>query len=361
MKNIYYNKNKIVEQVTSVLIILLLLISCSNTSKDVEVNTNEQSSNISKSEVPDTVKDTYYDISLSFAGDMMIAAYKDESKPNNFNDYARRYSSDYFLSAVSEIFKNDDFTLVNLENVLSDRDLEPVQKNHTPAYWYKSSTSNIDILKYSGIEAVSLSNNHTNDYGKQGYDDTINTIVSNSLYYATDDKIIYFEKYGFRIAFICHGLWAEGQAEQISNLVKITEKQSDYQIVYFHGGRMKIHEPEEWKKRACHRIADAGADLILGSHPHVLQPMEVYNSVPILYSLGNFCYGGSRKPENRTIIYQHQITIRDDAEIVKEESVIIPCYVYGGSINNFQPHLITDITDKQKVIDFLYGKIDSPV
>ena len=106
---------------------------------------------------------------------------------------------------------------------------------------------------------------------------------------------------------------------------------------------------------------DAGADLVIGNHPHVLQPMEMYNGVRIIYSLGNFCFGGSRSPENRTVMYTLQLTINKDGNTVEEVTDnIIPCYVYTGSTNNWQPAPIADETEKQNVIDFMNWKRETP-
>ena len=105
---------------------------------------------------------------------------------------------------------------------------------------------------------------------------------------------------------------------------------------------------------------DNGADLVIGNHPHVLQPMENYNGVDIVYSMGNFCFGGNRRPENRTIIYQINLVI-EDGKLVSKSSEIIPCYVYTGDSNNYCPKIIEDENIKQKVIDFMNWKIKSPI
>lgn len=132
--------------------------------------------------------------------------------------------------------------------------------------------------------------------------------------------------------------------------------------MFFHGGKERIHTPEEWKINATRKLIDNGADLVIGSHPHVLQPREIYKGKEIIYSLGNFCYGGNRNPENRTIIYQMNLTIDTKTyELKKEESNIIPCYVYTTKTNNYQPAPIEDETIKNKVLNFMNGKEDSPV
>jgi poly-gamma-glutamate synthesis protein (capsule biosynthesis protein) len=111
---------------------------------------------------------------------------------------------------------------------------------------------------------------------------------------------------------------------------------------------------------------DNGADLILGDHPHVLQPMEEYNGAYIVYSLGNFCFGGNRHPENRTIIFNETLTITNDTgtgtyEVTGKTYDITPCYVYTGDTNNWQPAIIEDEETKNKVLDFMQGLTDSPL
>ncbi|MBQ7827442.1 MAG: CapA family protein, partial [Clostridia bacterium] len=205
-----------------------------------------------------------------------------------FNEFANNNPPTYFLEKVRHVFEDDDFNVVNLENVFTDRDLVEIEKDYTPAYWYKSRTSNVEILTSSSVEAVSLVNNHTEDYGSEGFEDTVNTVRDAGLLYGTADRIMYLEKNGFTVAVICTGLWSGYQVGYVQSRIEAAEEHSDFQIVFFHGGTELIHEPEEWKKAACRQLADSGADLVIGSHPHVLQPMETYNGVDILYSLGNF-------------------------------------------------------------------------
>lgn len=303
-----------------------------------------------------------FDIKMTFVGDCMLATYKGQYYEGSFSWYAANYPNTYFFEKVQDTFANDDFTIVNLENVLTDNNLSEVWKDHSPAYWYKAPTSNANILTASSIEAVSLANNHFGDYGTQGRTDTMAAVEAVGLPYGTNDQTIYLEKDGFTIAVICHGLWSEWQASQIIPRIQEASEKSDYQIVFYHGGKERIHSPEQWKIRASRSLVDAGADLVIGNHPHVLQPMEMYNGVRIIYSLGNFCFGGSRSPENRTVMYNLTLKVdRNTLELESFEDSITPCYVYTGSTNNWQPAPITDETVKQKVIDFMNWKVSSPV
>lgn len=304
--------------------------------------------------------DDRFSIVLSFAGDMLLASLHGRRAAGNFLDYAAKREPEYFLQHVRPIFEDDDFTVVNLENVLTDRKLTPREKDTDPAYWFRSGTGSTDILTTSSVEAVSLANNHTGDYGAAGYKDTVKAVSAAGLEYGTNDRTFYLEKNGYRIAVICHGLWNEAQAGTIVQRLKEAENDSDFQIVFYHGGAEGVHAPEAWRVRASRRLVDHGADLVLGNHPHVLQPRETYQGKEIVYSLGNFCFGGSRQPRNRTIIYQLTLQV-ECGELTETSSQIIPCYVHtGGKVNNYCPAPITDEEQCRRVLAFMDGNAKLP-
>ena len=304
--------------------------------------------------------DRSFSIVLSFTGDMLLASLHGKRAAGNFLDYAAKQDLNYFLQNVRSIFEADDFTVANLENVLTDRTLTPKEKDTAPAYWFCAPTANAEILTSSGVEAVSLANNHTGDYGTKGYSDTVKAVTGAGLEYGGNQRTFYLEKGGFRIAVICHGLWNEGQAGDIVRRLNAAEADSDFQIVLYHGGKEGVHTPEPWKIRASRRLVDSGADLVLGNHPHVLQPREIYREKEIVYSLGNFCFGGSRRPENRTIIYQLTLRI-EDGKLAETTSELIPCYVHTGEkANNSCPARLTDDRPRQQGLAFMDGKVKLP-
>lgn len=312
--------------------------------------------------VEEPEEESGFDIVVSFTGDMMLASYRNETTASNFNAYVNKNEPAYFLQNVKPIFEADDLTVVNLENVLTDRNLKEREKGGDTVYWYRSRTANTEILTSSGVEAVSLANNHTGDYGAEGTRDTVNAVKAAGLLYGNNTETFYFEKNGYRIAVICHGLWNEGQAGDIVRRIHQAEEDSDFQIVFYHGGKERVHAPEEWKQRASRRLVDEGADLVIGNHPHVLQPRETYHGTEIIYSMGNFCYGGSKYPENRTIIYQLKLHIGGDGKLESKAGEIIPCYVYTSDEgNNYCPGIIGDEETRQKVLDFMDGKRNSPL
>lgn len=335
---------------------------------DVKTSENVASNIVeTTSAVPETTTDPTFTIELSFVGDCLCATDARTSYANCFEEVAERENPEYFLKKVSNYFLNDDFTVADCENVYSDStnltmsDKGQIADPDIEAYWFKTSAKNARILSVGGIDMVSIENNHINDYGQQGHADTQKALDDAGVKWGEEGKIVYYKKNGFKIGVICVSMYYEGAVESIKTYIDKASKKSDYQIIYFHGGTEAVHKPETWKVNACHSLIDAGADLVIGDHPHVLQPMEEYNGKVIIYSLGNFIFGGNRHPENRTIIYQHTLTIDNEGTLLKEKSKIIPCYVYTGDMNNWQPAVIKDKATKQKVLDFMKGKTDSPL
>ena len=355
------------------LIFILGLVGCKQTPEDISSTDSvtdvvtesvyeESSMSESLPEPEPQPQVQNFDITMTFLGDMILANQKDISPKGRFTEYAEKNPPEYFLSRVKDILSADDFTIANLENVLSDRELTPKEKNYDPAFWFKSGTKNINVLTTGSVEGVLLTNNHIYDYGVDGFNDTVNTVTNAGLKYGTDNNIVRFEKNGFKIAIICTGLWGQYNVNNALNRLRQAQADSDFQVVFFHGGTEKLHAPEQFKIDAAHSFVDNGADLVVGGHPHVLQPREIYNGVEIIYSVGNFCYGGALLPENRTVIYQYKLTVNPQSMAVETKaSNIIPCYVYSGQVNNYQPSIITDSIHKQTVLDFMDQKINSPI
>ncbi len=297
-------------------------------------------------------------IKFSFIGDCTLATQMGQNYEGSFNWYAENYEKDYFFEKTYPYVCTDDFTIANCENVFTDSALKERNKGYTPAFWFRSESENAQIFSEGSIEAVSLANNHTYDYNEQGMTDTVNAIESvEGLEWGGEEKDLIFEKNGVKISVICDTLWGDWDTEKIIKRIENMSLSTDIQIVFFHGGEEAVHKEEYWKIQACHQMADAGADLIIGGHPHVLQPLETYNGTHIVYSIGNFCFGGNRSPENRTIIYQETFTFnKDTKQIESRQENIIPFYVFTGNMNNFQPSPIKDETQAQKVLDFMYRK-----
>lgn len=304
--------------------------------------------------------DTKVDITLNFMGDCTLGTYCGEFTENRFNETAERVSPGYFFEGVKDILDKGTFNITNCEGVFTDNDLEEVYKDYSPAFWFKSPAKNAGIFSHNGIDVVGIANNHIGDYGSEGRLDTIKALVENNVQWSDSTRPVILEYNGIKIVLFCIATWDDGMPEYLCTQIQEYSYETDLQIVFFHGGTENIHTPDDHKVEYAHQFIDAGADLIVGSHPHVLQPIEEYNGVKIVYSLGNFVYGGHTAPENRTIVYTYTFHF-DKKKLLSKEEEIHPCYIYTGEMNAFQPVPIDDEQDKQMVLDFMHGKIDSPL
>ncbi|MBP7176773.1 MAG: CapA family protein [Thermoclostridium sp.] len=288
-------------------------------------------------------------ITLSFVGDCTLGTDEDFQWNTFVEVYDKVQNPDYFFKGVESIFKNDDFTLVNLEGVLSTA-TEKVEKEFN----YKGDPAYAEILVRGGVEAVTLANNHTLDFMEQGFQDTVDALNHHGIAYAHFNTVIVKEIKGVKIAFLGYTGWSYDWSVR-----KLIEKQVpelraagvDFIVANFHWGEMRVYEPNENQKKMAHFAIDHGVDLVLGHHAHVLQGLEIYNGKNIFYGLGNFCYGGSsisRDPD--TIIYQQILTVDPfNGTIIDSSHNIIPALVTTTpKKNSFQPVIATG-SDKTRI------------
>lgn len=294
---------------------------------------------------------------LSFIGDCILGSESGKSSEGNFTHTAETRDHSYFFEKVYDVLSKDDLTFANCEVVLSDRNLEKTYKDYSPAFWFIAPAKNADILKLGSVEVAGVVNNHVNDYGDEGYSDTVKALQAQGLYVGENLTPLYFEEKGIKIGVLYCNLWAPYNLQYIEPVLEEMQDNCDYKIIFFHGGTEAVHEPDNYKIDACRYLAQSGlCDLIIGSHPHVLQPMEVVNGVPIVYSLGNFCYSANNYPENRTIIFQAEL-FEEDGEI-RTQASMIPCYVYTGYKNNWQPALVEDEDVREEIVAMMTQKVE---
>ena len=299
----------------------------------------------------------YDSIVMNFVGDVMLAAENGDDGFWSFNLFAYDTPAEYYFEKMLPLFSQDDWTVANCENVFTDRDNPtPTEKEGEFTYWYYSGSENANIFSAGSIELVSLANNHALDYGYEGRDDTAAALINAGCTPILEGRSILLEKSGVTVGLLCISMYSEYYLTPILEWLEENRDTCDFRIVYYHGGTERVHEPDGWRVRASRAMVDAGADLVLGNHPHVLQPIEHYNGKTIVYSLGNFLFGGSHTCENRTMVYTLTLDITDHALTdVSEE--ITPCYCYGEL---WQPTPIENEEEKTRVYAFLQGEREKP-
>lgn len=279
-------------------------------------------------------------ITISATGDVTLSSdIKQPKEVNFFSVYDKVKDNAYFFKNVKSIFEKDDMTIVNFEGTLSNRG------SRVDKQWaFRGKPSYIDILKEGSVEAVAFANNHVKDYGEVSYTDTIETFKKADITYSSYSTVGVYEVKGIKIGMIsiqeC-GVAKKTYEDTLRKAIKaVKKKKPDLLIVSFHWGIEYTFKPNK-AQIDLSRIAidEGGADLVLGHHPHVLQPIEKYKDAYIVYSLGNFCFGGNTNPRDKdTMIYQQTFTFRNDKLVPDDNIRIIPCSVSSvTSKNNYQP------------------------
>ena len=310
-------------------------------------------------------EETDFELKMNFVGDCCMASNLQDTSYGSLLWYEQNYPTTYFFDNVRSVFEQDDITIANCENVFSDKDTDLRDKGGDIVhYWFKAPTRFAKVFADNSIEAVTIKNNHTYDYGPEALEDTKKALDEAGTLWGYDDTPFYFEKNGFRICVLCVTFYVYDEVNDVIPWLEKAEQESDFQIVYFHGGTEHVTQPEDWKIQACHLLVDKGADLVIGSHPHILQKRENYNGVDIVYSLGNFCFGGNSYPTpNSTIIYGYDLKIHRDGDtftVTDKEESMTPCYVYTGGVNNWQPAISEDEGFKERIIEYMNGTAISP-
>ena len=244
----------------------------------------------------------------------------------------------WLMSSVRDIFEKDDFTLVNLECVLTES-TDRVEKTWN----LKGKPEYVGIMTGSSVEGCSLGNNHTLDYGPQSLTDTENVLDQAGIVYGYNEHVAtYTTESGIVIGIVSANLLAQTQerANYIRDgITKLREEGTDLVIACCHWGIEGDHYPNDYQKTTAHQIIDWGADAVIGNHPHVLQGVELYEGKMICYSLGNFCFGGNRNPQVKdTAIFQQTFTFVDGELQNNISAKMIPCTISStNSVNDFQP------------------------
>ena len=307
-----------------------------NASKD---NCQKASSDSQNTDSSNATVSSPVSLTLSVVGDCTLGTDETFDYDTSLNAYYENYGADYFLQNVKNIFSADDLTIANFEGTLTDSD-----EREDKTFAFKAPASYASILTGGSVEAVNTANNHSHDYGEQSFDDTLAALDDAGIVHFGYDETAVMDVKGIKVGLVgIYELYDHLEREQQlkDNIAKVKADGAQLIVVIFHWGNETETVPDS-NQTTLGRIAiDEGADLVCGHHPHVLQGIETYKGRNIVYSLGNFCFGGNSSPSDMdTMIYQQTFTI--DADGVKKDNVtnIIPCSISSAAYdgyNNYQP------------------------
>lgn len=296
---------------------------------------------------------------LTFAGDCTIGSYPECGPQKRFETYLDAAGSPtYPFDLVKDWFQADDQTIINFEGTLTT-----ATKMANKSWRFKGRPAFAGILTKSGVEIATLANNHSRDYLETGYQDTIQHLTSENILVGDRGRPVRFSARGMNFVILSYNLWPVVDiAKTNADVTKICEEISQSAkgeaavIVCLHWG--KEYEPvTASQKRYARQMIDAGAELIIGHHPHILQGVERYKGKYICYSLGNFAFGGNatvRAESLDTVLVRPRFLPEGDHAICTGLTVV-PCHMTSHSnlkINNYRPRPLFG-KDARRVVDRL--------
>jgi poly-gamma-glutamate capsule biosynthesis protein CapA/YwtB (metallophosphatase superfamily) len=297
-------------------------------------------------------KELWEDLTFVFAGDIYMSDYI-------LNQYSRNGIDGVLSKDLQNEFENAHIAMVNQEFAFSNRGSKAKDKQFT----FRVDPTNVSMFQDMNLDIVTLANNHSMDYGTEALVDSFDTLnkanikyvgAGNNLEEAKETK--YFDINNKKIAILAAsrvipvpewnaysnkpGLLTTYDPTNLIAEVKSAKEQSDLVVVYVHWGLEKHTTPEAYQRVLAKQYIDAGADLVIGSHPHVLQGIEYYNGKPIVYSLGNFMFYNSIE---QTAVLK---VIMNEANELKVQ--LIPC-----KADNALTYQVDDSLSKSKFYQYI--------
>jgi len=300
------------------------------------------------------IVDSEGDTTISFVGDISLA---DDWEIIPYYDSRGQGVYGILGEDVVDIMKSSDIMVANNEFTVSNRGSKLPNKYYT----FRAKPERLSIYDEMGVDIVSIANNHAYDYGEDAFLDTLDSLKEYDIPYVGGGRNIeeatrpyYFIANGYKIAFIAatraekyiltpeatdtnSGVFRAYDPTLLLETISEVKKNSDYVIVLIHWGREDSHELEQVQIDTGKMYIDAGADLLVGSHAHVLQGMEFHNGKLIAHNLGDFIF--NRETKDTGIL---SVTINNEGNMSYE---FIPCFQ-----NNFKTILLNG-NDKNRVIN----------
>lgn len=301
-------------------------------------NTDQNSEDADKTK--EEKKEEIISITISAAGDCTLGTdegfNKSTSLPAKYNEVN---NPAYFFEKVKPIFEKDDLTIVNMEGTLTEETTRADKR-----FAFKGDKEYTQILTEGSVETVNFANNHSKDYGGKSYDDTIEALDAANIPSFGYERTQLLDVKGIKVGLLGTYELADHmgcEEGMIDNINSLKEQGAQIIIASFHWGIERENYPNETQKKLAHSAIDHGVDLVLGHHPHVMQGIEEYNGKYIVYSLGNFCFGGNSGPKDMDcMIFQQTFTFKDKNLQEDYEVNVIPCKIstsWQKGRNDYRP------------------------
>ena len=265
---------------------------------------------------------------LSFVGDNTLWATSNfENNPVGLPLTVGDDTSYPYKNTV-KYFSEDEYTLANLECSFSDKKLGYDYTATTFPFLAKASY--VNILLDGGVDFVTMRNNPALDFYQAGVESTQSVLNEAGLPYGYENQgQIVTTPHGLKL-----GIWTSGndllpnKDKAVNGIQELRNQGAEIVICMFHWGQELYYSPNDNQITLAHACVDAGADIVYGTHPHCLQPVEIYNGKIIMYSLGNWVFGGNTQPSDPDTAIIQAIIKRDvDGTVSYDSFTCIPCCV----------------------------------
>ncbi len=264
--------------------------------------------------------DTYSNDSAIFTGTMV----GDMMFGRHIEEVTKRYGHDYLFEHVKPFFQESDYSTGNFDQPVVLGEYEEIDK----LIHFKTGVESVQVLERMNFTNVTLANTHTLDYGHKGLEDTIHTFENSTVGFVgagrnlQDAQSILYEEVngvttatlGFTDAYVkgTRALDERGgilvaDPDLFMPLVNEANEHADLVIVHMHWGQEYESHAHPRQVDMAKAIADAGADIIIGHHPHVLMSVDIYNDTLIMYSLGNFISDQGWSRTRDSVLAQYQL------------------------------------------------------
>lgn len=288
-------------------------------------------------------------ITLSFGGDCILGSEEHKRRdPASFHSKIEEQGYAWPFLGLAELFHQDDLSMINLENVLKNSAEGLESRLHN----FRGPTAYTQILQLGGIDLVNIANNHFVDYGQDGRNSTRRALREAGIPYAGYSSLYVFEKEGIRIGFggIRETIFHQNR-QRIADEIKELQAQGAQYIVYTcHFGIEYEPRHNELQTLMARMAIDAGANLVIGHHPHVVQGIEEYEQGLIFYSLGNLVFGGNLDLSTFDGLVA-QVHLDFEGQQLQQTQVRLVPVITSGSRpdNDFQPQIATG-EDKARIL-----------
>lgn len=289
------------------------------------------------------------EIVLSAIGDCTLGdPYGSDKAKGSFHKMFDDTNADFArpFSGVHAILADDDLTIANFEGTLGTH-----AGRTDVAFAFRGRPEFAKMLPAGSVELVNLANNHSADCGPAGVTDTKSALDAAGVGWFGLGKVDVRTVRGIEVVNLGYTGGREEVKAQVQEDVRKYKKPGNLVVVSFHWGIEGSHATHSIQISLGHAAVDAGADLVIGTHPHVLQGIEEYKGKKILYSLGNFVFGGNARPgEWESMIYRTKFALKDGVVTRVAEDELVPVQVSGSRTqNDFRP-VVLEGELKEKVL-----------